>query len=93
MSATTTIAQVNPRRSRPGGHSQVDRLLPRPLLAAANIVLCLLVFGPVSYMLFASINADVAVAGGAYWPTELRLDNYIKVWRSVDLAGASPTAS
>lgn len=87
MSATTTIAQVNPRRSRPGGHSQVDRLLPRPLLVAANVFLCLIVFGPVSYMLFASINADVAVAGGAYWPTELRLDNYIKVWRSVDLAG------
>jgi trehalose/maltose transport system permease protein len=37
-------------------------------------------------MMFASINSDLAVASGAYWPSDMKLDNYIKVWQNVDLA-------
>ncbi|WP_353114431.1 carbohydrate ABC transporter permease [Microbacterium sp.] len=84
MSTTTTITTVNPRR-RTAGTSHITRLLPRPLLIAMNVLLCLLVAGPVSYMLFASVNSDVAVAKGEYWPSELRLDNYLKVWSTIDL--------
>ncbi|MDR6867109.1 multiple sugar transport system permease protein [Microbacterium resistens] len=85
MSATTTIAQVNPRRRTAGRSVQITRLLPRPLLVVANVLLCLLVLGPVSYMVFASVNSDIAVAAGEYWPQDLRLENYLTVWRTIDL--------
>jgi multiple sugar transport system permease protein len=31
------------------------------------------------------VNSDVSVASGAFLPTELHLDNYLKVWSTVDL--------
>lgn len=85
MSATTTIAQVNPRQRRSPRSSHITRLLPTPLLAVVNTLLCVVVLGPVLYMVLASINSDVSVAAGEFRPRELRLDNYIKVWSSVDL--------
>jgi trehalose/maltose transport system permease protein len=43
------------------------------------------VLTPVLYMLNASVNDDLAVARGAFWPTGLHLDNYVKIWSTVDL--------
>ena len=75
------------RALRPSGGPSADvtRLLPRPLLVAIIVVLLIVVLGPVLYMLFASVNSDVSVASGAFLPTELHLDNYLKVWSTVDL--------
>ena len=75
------------RALRPSGRPSADvtRLLPRPLLVAIIVVLLIVVLGPVLYMLFASVNSDVSVASGAFLPTELHLDNYLKVWSTVDL--------
>ena len=75
------------RTLRPSGGPSADvtRLLPRPLLVAIIVVLLIVVLGPVLYMLFASVNSDVSVASGAFLPTELHLDNYLKVWSTVDL--------
>ena len=63
----------------------MSRLLPRPLLIVVITVLLVAVPGPVLYMLFASVSSDVSVASGAFLPTELHLDNYLKVWTTVDL--------
>jgi len=65
--------------------TDVTRLLPRPLVVAIITVLLVIVLGPVLYMLFSSVNSDVSVASGAFFPTELHLDNYLKVWSTVDL--------
>ncbi len=65
--------------------TDVTKLLPKPLLVAIITVLLIIVLGPVAYMLFSSVNSDVSVASGAFFPAELHFDNYIKVWSTVDL--------
>jgi multiple sugar transport system permease protein len=64
-----------------------DTLLPRPLRAAVLAVLLVIVLGPVLYMVFASVNSDLSVAGGAFWPDSLDLGNYRRIWSTVDLGG------
>ncbi|GAA1528822.1 carbohydrate ABC transporter permease [Dactylosporangium maewongense] len=53
--------------------------------AVVIAVLLVFVLTPVLYMLFASVNDDLAVARGAFWPKSLHLDNYSKIWSTVDL--------
>ncbi|WP_345763987.1 carbohydrate ABC transporter permease [Diaminobutyricibacter sp. McL0608] len=65
--------------------TDVTKLLPKPLIVAIITVLLIMVLGPVLYMLFSSVNSDVSVASGAFFPQELHLDNYLKVWSTVDL--------
>lgn len=71
--------------SNPSSAKDITRLLPRPLQVTIIVVLLLVVLGPVLYMLFASVNSDVAVARGDFLPSELHLDNYLKVWETVPL--------
>lgn len=68
-------------------NTDVTRLLPRPVQALVIAMLLLVVLGPVLYMVFASVGSDLSVAAGAILPTELHLDNYLRVWSTVDLAG------
>jgi trehalose/maltose transport system permease protein len=70
------------RRSRA---EDVARLLPAPLRTAVLGVLLLIVLAPVLYMLFASVNSDLAVAAGAFWPTSLDPGNYLRIWSTTDL--------
>ncbi|MGG7464411.1 carbohydrate ABC transporter permease [Plantibacter sp. YIM 135347] len=91
MTATRSI--VVPRAVNRSGRpsptrrdSDVTRLLPRPLLVTVVTVLLVVVLAPVLYILFASVNSDVSVANGAFFPTELHLDNYLKIWTTVDLS-------
>ncbi len=85
MTATSTIAAVRPTRRAAPDASRVTRLLPRPLLIAINVVLALVVLGPVLYMVLASVNSDISVAAGDFWPRQWNFDNYLKVWSTVDL--------
>jgi len=48
-------------------------------------VLLVLVLAPVLYIVFASVNSDLAVASGAFLPTSLNLGNYARVWSTVEL--------
>jgi multiple sugar transport system permease protein len=63
----------------------VARLLPKPLQALVVALLLMLVGLPVLYVLFASVNSDLAVADGAFLPTEVNLDNYARIWSTVPL--------
>lgn len=76
---TTLIA----RSTRPS--AEVTRLLPKPLLIAVTTALLVVVLAPVLYIVFASVNSDVSVANGAFFPTELHFENYVKIFSTVDL--------
>lgn len=80
MTATRTRRPGVERRS-----ADVTRLLPRPLLVVILVVLMVFVLVPVVYIVFASVNSDIAVANGAFFPTEFTLENYSKIWTTVAL--------
>ncbi len=67
---------------------EVTRLMPRPLLAILTVLLCALVLVPIVYIFLASLNTDVGVASGEFWPSSFSLDSYTKIWDSVGLAKA-----
>jgi len=69
-----------PRKDDP-----VMRLLPRPLMVAIVAVLMLVVLVPLLYIFMASINSDVSVARGDFWPSEITFANYASIWTTVDL--------
>lgn len=67
---------------------EVTRLMPRPLLAILTVLLCALVLVPIVYIFLASLNTDVGVASGEFWPSSFSLDSYTRIWDSVGLAKA-----
>ncbi|NYE96161.1 multiple sugar transport system permease protein [Psychromicrobium silvestre] len=82
MSAVATARKPHKQNRQ----AEVTRLLPRPLLVVVITVLAAVVLIPVLYIFFASINSDIAVARGDFFPTELNWENYAKIWTSVGLA-------
>ncbi|WP_240484412.1 carbohydrate ABC transporter permease [Pseudarthrobacter sulfonivorans] len=62
--------------------------MPRPLLAILTVLLCALVLIPIVYIFLASLNTDVGVASGEFWPSSFSLESYTKIWDSVGLAKA-----
>lgn len=65
---------------------EVTRLLPRPLLIAILVGLLAMVLIPTIYIFFASINSDIQVARGEFFPSEPTLANYSKIWSTVGLS-------
>ncbi|MET3370180.1 carbohydrate ABC transporter permease [Arthrobacter sp. M2012083] len=94
MSASTTSVRGTVSRGsagttfRPGSKRQheVTRLLPGPMLAIILTVLSAIVLIPVAYIFLASVNSDIGVANGEFWPSTFSLENYTKIWSSVGLA-------
>ncbi|KQR02643.1 sugar ABC transporter permease [Arthrobacter sp. Leaf145] len=94
MSASTTSVRGTSRgvpagtTFRPGSRRQheVTRLLPVPMLAIILTVLSAIVLIPVAYIFLASVNSDIGVANGEFWPSTFSLENYTKIWSSVGLA-------
>jgi trehalose/maltose transport system permease protein len=64
---------------------EAHRLLPRPLLAAVTVVLLAMVLVPTAYILLASLNTDLGVAEGEFWPSTFTLDSYTRIWTTADL--------
>ncbi|GAA2629239.1 carbohydrate ABC transporter permease [Dactylosporangium fulvum] len=65
--------------------ADVQRLLPKPVQVATIALLLVFALAPVLYMLFASVNDDLAVARGEVWPSAWHFDNYAKIWSTVEL--------
>ncbi|WP_369045779.1 carbohydrate ABC transporter permease [Sinomonas sp. P10A9] len=65
--------------------SEVNRLLPGPLLAVGLVVLCAVIAVPLLYIVFASMNSDIEVARGAFFPTQFTLGNYTQIWSTLPL--------
>lgn len=71
-----------PRRDR---SRDVTRLLPKPLLVVIVVVLLVVVLLPVVYILLSSVNSDIGVANGDFWPSALTLSHYSEIWTTVAL--------
>jgi multiple sugar transport system permease protein len=88
MTVTAPIAtRTVPRGpSRRGAVAEAHRLLPRPLLVIVTVVLLAMVLVPTLYILLASLNTDLGVAGGQFWPSTFTLDSYTRIWTTAALA-------
>ncbi|WP_432841088.1 carbohydrate ABC transporter permease [Dactylosporangium sp. CA-092794] len=65
--------------------TDVQRLLPKGVQAVVIALLLLFALAPVLYMLFASVNDDLAVARGGFWPAGFHPANYLRIWDTVAL--------
>jgi multiple sugar transport system permease protein len=72
------------RRGRTAS-GEAHRLLPRPLLVTITVLMCAFVLVPMLYILFASLNSDVGVAEGQFWPSSFSGVSYGRIWTTVDL--------
>jgi multiple sugar transport system permease protein len=88
MTATATAAPVplQQRRRRTTAADEAHRLLPRPLLVVVTVVLCAMVLIPTAYIVLASLNTDLGVAEGQFWPSSFSLSSYGKIWTTANLA-------
>ncbi|OII15979.1 sugar ABC transporter permease [Curtobacterium sp. MCBA15_009] len=81
---TESITAPGRRGKRPYD-TDVTRLLPRWLLVTVIAVLVTFIAVPVLYIVFGSVNSDVAVARGEYFPSAFTLSNYVDIWSTVAL--------
>jgi trehalose/maltose transport system permease protein len=65
---------------------EAHRLLPTPLLVTVTVILLGMVLVPTLYIVLASLNSDVGVASGEFWPSSFSLDSYTQIWTTADLA-------
>jgi multiple sugar transport system permease protein len=88
MTATATAPPVAPqkRSSRTTAANEAHRLLPRPLLVIVTVILCAMVLIPTAYIVLASLNTDIGVAEGQFWPSSFSLESYTKIWTTAHLA-------
>ena len=85
MTATATAVPVQ-RRGNRAAADEAHRLLPRPLLVIVTVILCAVVLVPTSYIVLASLNTDLGVAEGQFWPSTFSLESYSKIWTTANLA-------
>lgn len=65
---------------------EAHRLLPRPLLVIVTAVLLAMVLIPTAYIVLASLNTDIGVAEGQFWPSQFSTASYTRIWTTADLA-------
>lgn len=78
--------QTSPGQRRPA--VDVTELMPRPLVAVITVVLCAAVLVPMLYVLLASLNTDIGVARGEFWPSSFSGESYASIWTTVGLGRA-----
>lgn len=66
--------------------TEAHRLLPRPLVVTLTVLLCAMVLAPVGYIVLASLNTDVGVASGQFWPSTFSGTSYTRIWTTADLS-------
>lgn len=64
----------------------VTALLPGWLRLVLLVLILAMVLIPASYIVLASFMPDIDVANGKLFPDVVTLDNYVKMWSTVDLA-------
>jgi multiple sugar transport system permease protein len=50
------------------------------------VVLCAMVLIPTAYIVLASLNTDIGVAEGQFWPGSFSLESYHRIWTTANLA-------
>lgn len=86
--STDVIARQKRQPKYKGRSADVTRLMPRPLLMLVTVLLCTLVLLPIAYIFLASLNSDLGVASGEFWPSSFSMESYTKIWASVGLGKA-----
>ena len=89
MTATATATVPKTAAWRPKDRNaagEAHRLMPRPLLVILTVALCAMVLVPTLYIVLASLNTDVGVASGEFWPSTFSLTSYTRIWTTADLA-------
>jgi trehalose/maltose transport system permease protein len=87
MTATATRPAITvQRRGNQTAAGEAHRLLPRPLLVIVTVILCLMVLIPTAYIVLASLNSDIGVAEGQFWPSTFSLESYTKIWTTANLS-------
>ena len=87
MSVSTAAPRVQAaKRGSRTAAGEAHRLLPRPLLVIVTVVLVAMVLIPTSYIVLASLNTDIGVAEGQFWPSSFSLESYTKIWTTANLA-------
>ncbi len=86
MTTTTATARSAWRPRERTAAKEAQRLLPRPLLVIITLVLCVIIVVPVLYVVLASLNTDLGVASGEYWPSHFSLKSYTLIWTTAGLA-------
>ena len=61
------------------------QLLPSPVRTALILVLLVFTGAPLVYVLMASLNVDLGVVRGEFWPSDWNPANYLTIWSTVDL--------
>lgn len=79
-----TTAAKRPGKKETRSES-VQRLMPTWLIVTGTTLLCAVIGVPLLYIVFASMNSDVEVARGAFFPTEFTWENYSKIWTTLPL--------
>lgn len=63
----------------------VTLLLPGGVRTTLIVALLVFAGAPMLYVLAASLNNDLAVVRGEFWPTDWEPANYLNIWTTVDL--------
>jgi trehalose/maltose transport system permease protein len=83
---TTAPAALVPRQGNRTAAGEAQRLMPRPLLVIVTVILCVMVLVPTAYIVLASLNTDLGVAEGQFWPSSFSLESYTKIWTTANLS-------
>ena len=66
--------------------AEAQRLLPRALVVTLTVLLCAMVLVPILYIVLASLNTDMGVAGGEFWPSTFSGESYTRIWTTANLS-------
>jgi multiple sugar transport system permease protein len=64
---------------------RTTQLLPTPLRTTLIVVLLVFTGAPLAYVLMASVNSDLAVVRGTFWPDRWQPSNFVRIWSTADL--------
>ncbi|GAA4185131.1 carbohydrate ABC transporter permease [Gryllotalpicola kribbensis] len=73
-------------RSRKASNAAVAQLVPVWLRTLIVVVICVAIVLPLMYVIFGSVNSDIGVASGQYFPSSFTLANFGRIWSTVGLA-------
>jgi ABC-type glycerol-3-phosphate transport system permease component len=74
-----------PTRRRGSRQTEVTRLLPNGILVVVLVVICAFIAVPLVYVVLSSLNSDLGVARGEFFPSSWSLQNYADIWTTIGL--------
>ncbi|QDZ14461.1 carbohydrate ABC transporter permease [Humibacter ginsenosidimutans] len=80
--STTTIRTGKRGRAT----ANIAVLVPVWVRAIVIAVILIVIALPLMFVVFGSVNSDLGVASGEYFPSSFTLANYVKIWSTVGLA-------